>query len=876
MARSRTIKRKRKSRRSEPMIPFLPESLQAFTARRFMDLFALSLLCGGLFIFIALVSYSPDDPSWNTARPDTGGAGISNFAKLPGAWTADLLLQTLGAGAFIFGIIPLFWARRLLKRQNVRPISLRIIATLILGVLASIGLAQIPSGSWLAHPYLGSSVGSLALNALTDASLHYGFAYGHGMFSFFCGLLAIPVFFYAAAFSREDILDILLRIKMAVATVVATFATGISGFVQWVRHYNDPDYEPEPLNLPFLERVRAWREELAERRAQAEAEAESEDDEGEEDYEEEDGEEEGDYDEEETDDEDDEEYEDEDAADEEYDEDEEEEPVLVASKPKRGKEQSIPVVAPREVKGKKKGARQGTLAFSDVTEWEVPDISLIQSVPKAVINRKPNETLLRKNAELLQSVLADFNIHGAISSIHPGPVVTLYELEPAPGTKTSRVISLSDDIARSMSAISVRCAVVPGRNVIGIELPNKERQTVYMREMLESRLYEKTSAKLPLILGKDISGQPILADLAKMPHLLVAGTTGSGKSVAVNTMVLSLLYRLTPQQCRLIMIDPKMLELSVYDDIPHLLSPVVTEPGRAIVALKWAVREMEQRYRNMSKLGVRNIEGYNSRIREALKKGETIVQKVQTGFDPETGEPEFEDHEMDLVELPYIVVVVDEFADLMLVAGKDVENAIQRLAQMARAAGIHLIMATQRPSVDVITGVIKANFPTRISFQVTSKIDSRTILGDSGAEQLLGLGDMLYMAPGGRVTRVHGPFVSDEDVEKTAAFLRSQAVPDYIDNLTEDGDFGDSEIMAAMFGDGGSGGSSNSVDELYDKAVAVVAREGKVSTSFIQRHLQIGYNRAARIVEEMERQGIISPANATGKREILIRDFSDV
>ncbi|MCB1592303.1 MAG: DNA translocase FtsK [Alphaproteobacteria bacterium] len=528
------------------------------------------------------------------------------------------------------------------------------------------------------------------------------------------------------------------------------------------------------------------------------------------------------------------------------------------------------------MKGKKKGARQGTLAFSDVTDWEVPDISLIQSVPKAVINRKPNETLLRKNAELLQSVLADFNIHGAISSIHPGPVVTLYELEPAPGTKTSRVISLSDDIARSMSAISVRCAVVPGRNVIGIELPNKERQTVYMREMLESRLYEKTSAKLPLILGKDISGQPILADLAKMPHLLVAGTTGSGKSVAVNTMVLSLLYRLTPQQCRLIMIDPKMLELSVYDDIPHLLSPVVTEPGRAIVALKWAVREMEQRYRNMSKLGVRNIEGYNSRIREALKKGETIVQKVQTGFDPETGEPEFEDHEMDLVELPYIVVVVDEFADLMLVAGKDVENAIQRLAQMARAAGIHLIMATQRPSVDVITGVIKANFPTRISFQVTSKIDSRTILGDSGAEQLLGLGDMLYMAPGGRVTRVHGPFVSDEDVEKTAAFLRSQAVPDYIDNLTEDGDFGDSEIMAAMFGDGGSGGSSNSVDELYDKAVAVVAREGKVSTSFIQRHLQIGYNRAARIVEEMERQGIISPANATGKREILIRDFSDV
>jgi len=425
-----------------------------------------------------------------------------------------------------------------------------------------------------------------------------------------------------------------------------------------------------------------------------------------------------------------------------------------------------------------------------------------------------------------------------------------------------------------MSAISVRVAVVPGRNVIGIELPNKSRQIVYMQDLLATSMYEKSKASLPLVLGKDIGGQPILADLAKMPHLLVAGTTGSGKSVAVNTMILSLLYRLSPEQCRFIMIDPKMLELSVYDGIPHLLSPVVTEPGKAVVALKWTVQEMEERYRAMSKLGVRNIHGYNERVKEAREKGETIVQKVETGFDPETGQKTYEDQEMDLSELPFIVVIVDEFADLMLVAGKDVENAIQRLAQMARAAGIHLIMATQRPSVDVITGVIKANFPTRISFQVTSKVDSRTILGEGGAEQLLGMGDMLYMAPGGRITRVHGPFVSDDDVEKVVADLKAQAEPAYIDSITSD-DFSDaSEVMQAIFTDRGSGGEK--VDELYDEAVALVAREGKASTSFIQRYLQIGYNRAARIIEEMEKQGVVSKATATGKREVLISDFSDV
>lgn len=529
-------------------------------------------------------------------------------------------------------------------------------------------------------------------------------------------------------------------------------------------------------------------------------------------------------------------------------------------------EASIAVVRPKAASSKsakpKKKTQQQKLNLRDPSDWDFPSVDLLQEMPPQQKEEKLDEHALRKNAELLQNVLSDYNVRGDIKSIHPGPVVTLYELEPAPGTKTSRVVSLADDIARSMSAVSVRAAVVPGRNVIGIELPNKRRQTVYLREILEGADFEKSQAKLPLVLGKDIGGHPVIADLARMPHLLVAGTTGSGKSVAVNTMILSLLYRLSPDQCRFIMIDPKMLELSVYDDIPHLLSPVVTEPGRAVVALKWTVQEMENRYRNMSKLGVRNIEGYNARIKEAVKKGEILMRKVQTGFDPETGKPVYEEQPLDLNELPYIVVVVDEFADLMLVAGKDVENAIQRLAQMARAAGIHLIMATQRPSVDVITGVIKANFPTRVSFQVTSKIDSRTILGEGGAETLLGMGDMLYMASGGRIIRVHGPFVSDREVEDVVNHLKAQGEPSYLEEITE-GDMFDGEEF-------GEDGSNDNGDELYDEAVAIVAREGKASTSFIQRHLQIGYNRAARIMEQMEKEGVVSPANRVGKREVLV------
>ena len=518
-----------------------------------------------------------------------------------------------------------------------------------------------------------------------------------------------------------------------------------------------------------------------------------------------------------------------------------------------------PKAAPIKSSNRAQKEKQPRFTFRDAGDFALPPLELLQDAPPRKAN--VSEGALQKNAELLHGVLEDFSIRGEIIRVNPGPVVTLYEMEPAPGLKSSRVINLADDIARSMHAVSVRAAVIPGRNAIGIELPNTERETVYLRELLASEEFEHNKGKLPLILGKDISGAPIIADLAKMPHLLVAGTTGSGKSVGINAMILSLLYRYTPEECRLIMIDPKMLELSVYEDIPHLLTPVVTEPKKAIVALKWAVREMEDRYRAMSKLSVRNIDGYNERLAQARENNEVLTRRVQTGFDPETGKPIFEDQHLDLKALPYIVVIVDEFADLMLVAGKDVEGAIQRLAQMARAAGIHLIMATQRPSVDVITGTIKANFPSRISYQVTSKIDSRTILGDGGAESLLGRGDLLFMAGGGRLTRVHGPFAADDEVEKVVKHIKSQGAPQYIEEVTVDTE--EEGLFGAFGGDGGG-------DDLYDKAVAIVSSEGKASTSFIQRHLKIGYNRAATIIEQMEKEGVISSANHVGKREVLV------
>ncbi len=529
-----------------------------------------------------------------------------------------------------------------------------------------------------------------------------------------------------------------------------------------------------------------------------------------------------------------------------------------------------PLAAPVAIKAPKAGPKdsgreqreaQGAFDFVKPGGFALPELAMLAK-PKPRASAF-DEGALRQNAQLLESVLAEFGVRGAIDQIRPGPVVTLYELVPAAGVKSARVVALSDDIARSMSVAACRVSVVPGRNAIGIELPNARRETVYLRDLLASSEYEKSTQALPMALGENIGGEPYIADLSKMPHLLIAGTTGSGKSVGVNAMILSILYRLPPEQCRFIMIDPKMLELSVYDGIPHLLAPVVTDPKKAIVALKWTVREMEDRYRLMSKIGVRNVASYNERAKEASAKGEHFERTVQTGFD-DNGRPIYESERIDPKPMPYLVVVIDEVADLMMVAGKEVESAVQRLAQMARAAGIHLVMATQRPSVDVITGTIKANFPTRISFQVTSKIDSRTILGEQGAEQLLGQGDMLYMAGGGRITRLHGPFVSDEEVESVAKFLRSQGEPQYLEDVTAGGD--EDEDGESGFGDEGGG----SGDDLYDRAVAVVTRDRKASTSYVQRRLQVGYNRAASLIERMEQEGVVSPANHAGKRDVLV------
>ena len=516
--------------------------------------------------------------------------------------------------------------------------------------------------------------------------------------------------------------------------------------------------------------------------------------------------------------------------------------------------------------------RAETVVSFHAGEYELPPLELLAEPPVTEPPFELSAEYLDQNSNFLQQTLRDFGVRGEIIDANPGPVVTLYELEPAPGTKSSRVIGLSGDIARSMSAVSARVAVVEGRNVIGIELPNQTRETVWLRELMASEAFAEAKAKLGLCLGKTIGGEPVIADLARMPHLLVAGTTGSGKSVAINTMILSLLYRHRPEECRLIMIDPKMLELSVYEGIPHLLTPVVTDPKKAVTALKWAVREMEERYKKMSRLGVRNIDGFNVRVAEARANGEVITRTIDTGFDRTTGEMTQEEQVMDLTHLPFIVVIIDEMADLMMVAGKDIESAVQRLAQMARAAGIHLVMATQRPSVDVITGTIKANFPTRISFQVTSKIDSRTILGEMGAEQLLGQGDMLYMAGGGRITRVHGPFVSDHEVEQVVAHLKRQGRPEYLDAVTASDEEADEaapvvEEDTAVFDKGTFGEEGG---DVYDQAVAVVLRDRKASTSYIQRRLQVGYNRAATIMERMEQEGIVGPANHAGKREIFM------
>ncbi len=755
----------------------------------------------GIFALFILLSMVSYAPLDPSLNAASSETAVSNWLGAPGAYIADFFHQTFGLIGYLPAFILGIWAYRTVRRTDISRLAVRSIGLILMCLGLSTAFALIPSPSiWGSTPHFAGTVGVMCFNALT---------------SLLSGVIGTAAYGLVSA------------LALMIGTLGLIMASGMK-IAEWgvIRATVWGGIKAIALRIGYLSsRFKSWHEAydtqpVRERTA----------------------------------------------------------PVIAeksASKPTATKDTSfmpdtlksalgsMQIVTPKpSAPAKSANATKQTSLKLD-TDWELPQLDLLQETP-ADQRQNIDEKALQKNAELLHGVLQDFNIEGDIIKVNPGPIVTLYELEPAPGTKSSRVINLSDDIARSMSATSVRVAVIPGKNALGIEMPNVQRETVYMRELLNSRAYDMSKAKLPLILGKDIGGEPVIADLARMPHLLVAGTTGSGKSVSINTMLLSLLYRHSPETCRLIMIDPKMLELSVYDDIPHLLTPVVTEPHKAITSLKWAVREMEDRYRAMSKLGVRNIEGYNKRMKEAQKTGEIIMNKVQTGFDPETGKPVFEEQPMSMTELPYIVIIVDEFADLMLAAGKEVENAIQRLAQMARAAGLHFIMATQRPSVDVITGVIKANFPTRISFSVTSKIDSRTILGDGGAEQLLGMGDMLYMAAGGKLKRVHGPFVDDDEVENVVNFLKEQGEPEYVDSVTDD----DGEESSGFAGI--SSGDREGYDELYDQAVQIVITERKASTSFVQRHLQIGYNRAARIIEQMEKDGLIGPANHVGKRQILL------
>ncbi len=789
--------------------PFLPKSVSAFIHRRMTETAGLVLMVMGAMLLVAFVTYSPDDPSFNRAVDGP----IANLMGRPGAFGADFLLQSLGLAGMLPGLALAAWGYQVAAKRGLRLAWLRIaLLPLTLLLAAAAAAAVTPPESWPLRAGLGGYFGSWALGQAVAAVTALRIAADARIIGSLAGAAALTLLLPSMGMTRHG------WMISARAAMRLIFAAG--GALAWLGRNG--------LKVTGGVALRA-RDRIAPRNARVEPYFDTVDTDG---------------------------------------------PDIAG----RGRARAAgalravaeaglvaPKARPTQPGKRARAQRQTTLDLLPGEEFETPPLDLLDPPPEVLDHTEVTREALERNADLLKTVLEDFGIHGEIIKVRPGPVVTLYELEPAPGIKSSRVIGLADDIARSLSALSARIAVVPGRNVIGIEIPNARRESVYLRELLASEAYERTTARLPLVLGKDISGAPVITDLGRMPHLLIAGTTGSGKSVAINTMILSLLYRLTPDEFKFIMIDPKMLELSVYDGIPHLLAPVVTEPDKAVMALRWVVREMEDRYRALSQLGVRNITSYNARLAEARKRGEALTRTVQTGFDADTGEPVFEDQPLDLKPLPYIVVIVDEMADLMLLAGKEVEGAVHRLSQMARAAGIHLIMATQRPSVDVITGTIKANLPTRVSFQVTSKIDSRTILGEQGAEQLLGSGDMLYMAGGGRIIRVHGPFVSDQEVEAVVTYLKRQGNPDYIDDITDAMEFG------PAFAPGGGG----SVDAVYDEAVALVLRERKASTSFIQRHLQIGYNRAARIIEMMEADGVISAANHVGRREVLVRGMDE-
>ncbi len=862
--------------------PLLSPAARAMLIARTREAVGFILAIAGGVMVAMLLTYDPSDPSWNTASTTPA----RNLLGTPGAYVADLLIQTLGWAAWLLAVLPMAWGWRLSMQKPVTAPLFRLVLALwgvLLAAAAIAGFMPVQADPLMGYP--GGSAGTLILNAVNR--LLFG---GSAKETVAAGAAALSgvALFIAFGLSIVEWVRSVIALGGSIRRLFAGIAGGVRSGMSLARRTRDgalrtahrlgaaamgEDEEPPPgaraatsyttsysAPPPAAPRGEADRGDGARRESRfgsffggaggSEPErprimpgfdsapgpgfSDSDHDSGMDDY-----------------------------------EDDGDSPRPSGPRPRVVVTAEEPAVPPPRHDPDDPDAYYGEDEEAD--RYELPPMDLLTAPTPSAGPQRVDEAALSKNAEALEKVLSDFGVRGVVQKVHPGPVVTLYELEPAPGTKSSRVIGLAEDIARSMSAVSVRVAVVPGRNVIGIELPNAKRETVVLRELLEAEMFADSPGKLTLALGKDIGGQPVVADLARFPHLLVAGTTGSGKSVAINTMILSLLYRLPPDRCRFIMIDPKMLELSVYEGIPHLLTPVVTDPKKAVVALKWVVREMEDRYRNMSKLGVRNIEGYNARLREARENAESLTRRVQTGFDPDTGKPLYEEQPLDLTELPYIVVIVDEMADLMLVAGKDIEAAIQRLAQMARAAGIHLIMATQRPSVDVITGTIKANFPTRISFQVTTKIDSRTILGEAGAEQLLGQGDMLYMAGGGRITRVHGPFVSDSDVEHVVRYLKSQGEPAYVESVLEEDD---SDPLLSDTG-GSGGGNSGSGDDLYDRAVAVVCRERKASTSFIQRQLRIGYNSAARLIERMEEEGVVSKPNHSGKRDVLARNIEE-
>ncbi len=801
-----------------PLVGQLPASIRDALARRLRELAGLALLSLSGVAAAALMTWSVQDPSLSHAT----SRAIRNIVGYSGAIGSDLLMQILGLGAIMLILPVAVWGWRLLTHRAFDREALRLACWILCTVIAA-GFASCwpHGGAWPLPTGLGGVVGDALVRApavvFGPPGLVYRLVLGIILFA-----AMVATFLFASGMGSRPQEEELTPIEDDDAPFVEEADSG-SVSLGWVFHalmsakarlgwLLTSAYSSLVASAPQPRASSFERQEpnLGGRGTPSLA------------------------------------PQDEEAFEDEVDEEEDEEEEAPAARAPRKK------AAPR------------TPARKSADKFELPSVSVL-TAPKSSDRQPLSKSELEANSRALEGVLQDFGVRGEIVKANPGPVVTLYELEPAPGIKSSRVIGLADDIARSMSALSARVAVVAGRNAIGIELPNAHREKVYLRELLSVK--DESVAKLPLCLGKNIGGESIIIDLARTPHMLIAGTTGSGKSVAINTMILSLVYRLRPDQCRLIMVDPKMLELSVYDGIPHLLTPVVTDPKKAVVALKWAVREMEERYKKMSKLGVRNIDGYNQRLLEAKGKGEELSRTVHTGFDKETGKAIYEEEKLDLNPLPYIVIIVDEMADLMMVAGKDIEGAVQRLAQMARAAGLHVILATQRPSVDVITGTIKANFPTRISFQVTSKIDSRTILGEMGAEQLLGQGDMLYMAGGGRISRVHGPFVSDEEVEKVVRHLKTQGQPEYLEAVTTEEP---TEEDGAVFDSTGMGGDG--AGDLFSQAVAIVKRDRKASTSYIQRRLQIGYNRAASLMERMELEGIVGQANHAGKREILVEE----